>query len=325
MNVSKIKNINISDLKPEAEDFLGEVLRGLNKPQKELPTKYLYDERGSTLYERICTLDEYYIPKLEVQIMKDHILEIVRLLDIDVNLIEYGCGSCTKTRILLDHLPELAAYIPIDISKEQLISVAEELKRIYPQVQILPVCADFTDDFLLPSPDHPGGKNVVYFPGSSIGNFGPKSTRALLRRIANICQLGGGLLIGIDLDKEPEVLYKAYNDGEGITAAFNLNLLERINRELDGDFDLSQFEHNALYNTDKRRVEMHLTSLRNQTVNLNNTRIHFGEGESIWTESSYKYDLNDFTQMASDVGFTVERTWTDEKEWFSILYLVYSN
>ena len=190
MNVNKIKNIKISDFQPEPDDFLGDVLLGLNKPQKELPTKYLYDKIGSALYERICTIEEYYIPRIELQIMKDNIDEITKLLDIDVNLIEYGCGSCTKTRILLDHMPDLAAYIPIDISKEQLISVTEELKGIYPQIQILPVCADFTDNFPLPLPDNPGKRNVVYFPGSSIGNFGPESTRTLLRRISDICQLG---------------------------------------------------------------------------------------------------------------------------------------
>lgn len=325
MNVSKIKNIKISDLQPEAEDFLGEVLLGLNKSQKELPTKYLYDKRGSALYERICTLDEYYIPRIEVQIMRDNIHEMVRLLDIDVNLIEYGCGSCTKTRILLDHIPGLAAYIPIDISKEQLISVAAELQMVYPQLQILPVCADFTDNFQLPLPDHPGKRNVVYFPGSSIGNFGPKSTRILLKHIADICQPGGALLIGIDLVKDSKILCEAYNDSNGVTAKFNLNILERINHELNGDFNLSYFKHRAYYNADKARMEMHLISLRDQTVHLSNNNISFGEGESIWTESSYKYNLRDFTQMANDVGFTVERIWTDDKQWFSVLYLVVNN
>ena len=322
MNASKIKNINISDFQPELEDFLGEVLQGLKKTPKELPTKYLYDERGSALYERICSLEEYYLPRREIEIMERNIDEIVRLLGDKANLIEYGCGSCTKTRILLDHMPDLAAYIPIDISKEQLISISQELSLDYPELEILPVCADFTNHFRLPAPKRNSERNVAYFPGSSIGNFGPESARKLLKRIADICEPGGALLIGIDLAKDPEVLYNAYNDRQGITAAFNLNLLERINRELDGDFNLEQFEHHALYNIDKGRVEMHLTSLRDQTVHLNNTRIFFAEGEIIWTESSYKYELGDFTLIAHDAGFKVEKVWTDDRQWFSVLYLV---
>ena len=322
MNASKIKNISITNFQPEPEDFLGEVLQGLKKTPKELPTKYLYDERGSALYERICTLEEYYLPRREIEIMEQNIDEMVHLLGNKVSLIEYGCGSCTKTRILLDHMPDLSAYVPIDISKEQLISVSRELSLDYPELEILPVCADFTSDFQLPFPERNSERNIAYFPGSSIGNFGLESARKLLNRIADICEPGGAFLIGIDLAKDPEVLYNAYNDSEGVTAAFNLNLLTRINRELEGDFNLSFFEHHALYNTDKGRVEMHLTSLRDQTVHLNNTRISFAEGESIWTESSYKYDLNDFTRMANDACFTVERIWTDDRQWFSMLYLV---
>ena len=315
-------NIELHDFHPGQDSFRTEVLNGLRKQQKELPCKYFYDERGSQLYERICSLDEYYIPRTEMAIMEDCIEEIVRLLGPGIMLVEYGSGSSAKTRILLDHMPEVATYIPIDISKEQLISVSQELSLDYPELEILPVCADFTSHFQLPVPEKKSERNVAYFPGSSIGNFGPESARKLLNRIANICEPGGALLIGIDLAKDPEVLYDAYNDSEGVTAAFNLNLLTRINRELEGDFNLSCFEHHALYNTDKGRVEMHLTSLRDQTVHLNNTRISFAEGESIWTESSYKYDLNDFTRMANDACFTVERIWTDDRQWFSMLYLV---
>ena len=322
MNASKIKNISISDFQPEPEDFLSEVLQGLKKTPKQLPTKYLYDELGSALYERICTLDEYYLPGIEVEIMERNIDEIVQLLGNKASLIEYGCGSCTKTRILLDYIPDLTAYIPIDISKEQLISVTQELSLDYPELEILPVCADFTSDFELPTPERNSQRNIAYFPGSSIGNFGPESARKLLKHIVDICQPGGALLIGIDLAKDPEVLYDAYNDTKSVTAAFNQNLLERINRELGGDFNLSWFEHRAIYNIDKGRIEMHLISLRDQTVHLNNTRISFNEGESIWTESSYKYELDDFIQMANDAGFELERVWTDERQWFSVLYLV---
>ena len=312
----------ISDFHPEHEQFLAEVLGGLARTPRELPTKYLYDERGSELYERICELQEYYIPNLEIRIMNDHIKEIVRLLDSDANLIEYGCGSCTKTRILLDNMPELAAYIPIDISREQLTSVTEELNGNYPELQILPVCADFTSSFILPMPEHAGRRNVVYFPGSSIGNFGPDSGRGLLANIARICQPGGALLIGVDLKKDPEVLYRAYNDPEGVTAAFNLNLLARINRELGADFNLDAFRHEAVYDQEKGRVEMHLISKKNQQVHLDEKSISFQEGEPIWTESSYKYSLDKFESMANDAGFDVAKVWTDEREWFSVQYLV---
>ncbi|HEY97487.1 MAG TPA: L-histidine N(alpha)-methyltransferase [Dehalococcoidia bacterium] len=322
MKESIIKNIRIFDFQPQPEDFLGEVLRGLKKVPKQLPTKYLYDERGSTLYERICTLDEYYLPRVEIDIMERNIDEIANLLGKNVSLVEYGCGSCTKTRILLDHMPDLTAYIPIDISREQLLHESQELNIAYPELEILPVCADFTGDFQLPVPERNSERNVAYFPGSSIGNFGPDSARNLLTHIADLCKPGGALLISIDLAKDPEMLHYAYNDRDGVTAAFNLNLLERINHELGGDFNLSWFRHHAFYNIEKGRVEMHLVSLRDQVVHINNTRISFAEGESIWTESSYKYELRDFMLIADDAGFKVEKVWIDDKEWFSVLYLV---
>jgi dimethylhistidine N-methyltransferase len=312
----------ISDFQPEREQFLAEVLRGLALIPKELPTKYLYDEHGSELYERICDLEEYYIPNLEIKIMKDNIREIVGLLSSDANLIEYGCGSCTKTRVLLDNIPELAAYIPIDISREQLINVTEDLNGIYPELQILPVCADFTGSFNLPPPERAGSRNVVYFPGSSIGNFGPDPGRRLLTNIARICRPGGALLVGVDLKKDPGVLYHAYNDREGVTAAFNLNLLVRINRELGADFILDAFRHEAVYNQEKGRVEMHLINLKDQRVHLGETSISLQEGEFIWTESSYKYSLDEFESMVNDAGFDVVRVWTDNREWFSVQYLV---
>jgi dimethylhistidine N-methyltransferase len=325
MGIKSQRLKKISNFHPEREQFLKEVLQGLARTPRELPTKYLYDERGSEFYERICELQEYYIPGLEIKIMKDHIQEIVRLLGSDANLIEYGCGSCTKTRILLDNMPELAAYIPIDISRGQLISVTEELIGIYPELQILPVCADFTDSFSLPLPEHTGRRNVIYFPGSSIGNFGPDSGRRLLTNIAGVCHPGGALLIGVDLMKDPKVLFRAYNDNQGVTAAFNLNLLARINRELGADFNLDAFRHEAVYNQEKGRVEMHLISQKNQRVHLSETSISIQEGEIIWTESSYKYSLDEFESMVNDAGFDVAMVWTDDREWFSVQYLVARN
>jgi len=313
---------NLSDFKPGQGLFRREVISGLQKPQKELPCKYFYDDQGSRLYERICALEEYYLPRTEIGIMNTHIEEIVELLGSGIILIEYGSGSSTKTRILLDHLKELVAYVPIDISREQLLRVAMELKRYYPQLDILPVCADFTNTFEIPNINQPYHRRVVYFPGSTIGNFDPVQARYLLAGIVRICGPNGGLLIGVDLEKDPEVLNRAYNDSQGVTAAFNLNILKRINRELGGDFKPEFFEHYSFYNPQEGRVEMHLISRKDQTVHLDDVTIPFVQGESIWTESSYKYNLTDFKQMAADAGFRVDRVWMDEQQWFSVQYLV---
>ena len=322
MNPRYNNQTRLLDFEPEQEQFLNEVLASLRKTPRELPTKYLYDKRGSDLYERICSLDEYYIPRTELAIMNNNIDEIVWLLGTGVMLIEYGCGSCTKTRTLLDHMPGLASYVPIDISREQLESVASELGKSYAGLEILPVCADYTAGFTLPVPERPNNRRVVYFPGSSIGNFEPESARRLLESIAGICGRDGALLIGIDLKKDIEVLHRAYNDRQGVTAAFNLNLLIRINRELNSDFQVEHFRHQAFYNTDKGRIEMHLVSLKDQNVRLDGVNIPFKQDESIWTESSYKYDTNDFKLLAEAAGFSVEKVWTDERRWFSVQYLV---
>ena len=322
MNSPKKEASRLYDFKPGQAQFRDEVLRGLRKSPKELPTKYLYDKRGSELYEQICTLDEYYIPRTEVAIMEDNINEIVNLLGPSAILIEYGCGSCTKTHILLDNMADIAAYIPIDISHEQLQGVAAELEQNYPRLEIIPVCADYTESFQIPLPKETGDRTIVYFPGSSIGNFDPTSAKVLLTNIADTCGPGGALLIGADLKKDTDILYRAYNDHDGVTAAFNMNLLERINHELQGDFQLKDFEHRAFYNPNAGRVEMHLVSMKDQTVHLDNTSIALVKGETIWTESSYKYDMDGFKRLAAEAGFSVERAWTDEKKWFSVQYLV---
>jgi dimethylhistidine N-methyltransferase len=322
MYSNKTKPNQVLDFKPEREYFRTEVLSGLRKVQKELPSKYFYDERGSYLYERICSLNEYYPPRTEIAIMKTHIREIVKLLGPNICLIEYGCGNCAKTRVLLDCLPDISAYVPIDISIEQLRRISKELKSHYLGLEISPVCADYTSDFKLPPPKRECDRTVVYFPGSTIGNFEPFAARNFLKHIASVCRPGGALLIGVDLKKDPLVLHRAYNDDEGVTAAFNLNLLTRINRELNADFQIEQFRHYAFYDPNKGRIEMHLVSLRGQVVNLDDASIPFAEGESIWTESSYKFDLGEFALMATSAGFRVEKVWTDERQWFSVQYLV---
>ena len=322
MDLKNSRQAQLHDFTPGLDHFRTEVLNGLQKPQKQLPSKYFYDELGSHLYERICTLDEYYIPRTEVAIMEDHIEEMVELLGPNVLLIEYGCGSCTKTRIILDHLHDIAAFVPIDISRGQLLDVAEQLTTNYPGLEVLPVCADYTSDFEMPAPKRHYDRVAVYFPGSTIGNFDPVPARHFLEHIAGICGKGGALLIGVDLKKNPEVLHHAYNDYQGITAAFNLNLLERINRELGGDFRREWFQHRALYNPEAGRIEMHLVSLKDQVVHLDSATIPFAEGEHIWTESSYKFNLDDFGRLATAAGFKVEKVWTDKRQWFSVQYLV---
>ncbi|MBA7696309.1 Histidine N-alpha-methyltransferase [subsurface metagenome] len=322
MKSRKRKQVQLYDFSPRQDCFRKEVLSGLRKSPKKLPCKYFYDEQGSRLFERICTLDKYYIPRVETAIMEAYIEEMVELLGQRVLLVEYGSGDCTKTRILLDRLRDLVAYVPIDISREQLLRVTEELVVDYPGLEVLPVCADYTSEFELPVPKQLSTRKVVYFPGSTIGNFDPIPTKNLLEHIAKRYGPNGGLLIGVDLKKDPQVLHHAYNDSQGVTAAFNLNLLERINRELNGDFNLEWFEHYAFYNTREGRVEMHLISLREQTVHLGNVTIPFAKGESIWTESSYKYNLDEFKQIATAAGFKVEHVWTDEQQWFSVQYLV---
>jgi dimethylhistidine N-methyltransferase len=322
MNSGDDRHIHLHDFQPGQDHFQEEVLCGLQQPQKELPCKYFYDEQGSNLYEHICTLDEYYIPRTEAAIMEACIEEIAGLVGPNVLLIEYGSGSSAKTRILLDHLHEIAAYVPIDICREQLLHTCKELASDYSGLEILPVCADYTSSFALPAPKRSSNRKVVYFPGSTIGNFEPVQARQFLQHIAVVCEQGGVLLIGVDLKKDTDVLHSAYNDRQGVTASFNLNLLERINRELSGDFQTDRFEHYAFYNPREGRVEMHLVSLKDQTVRINNEVIHFANGESILTENSYKFNLDEFRQLAAAAGFEVRHVWTDQRQWFSTQYLV---
>lgn len=302
--------------------FLAEVLSGLRKPQKELPSKYFYDERGSILFERICALDEYYIPQTEESIMQAHISQISELIGPRALLIEFGSGDCKKVRFLLDNLNDPVAYIPIDISIQQLLRVTKELASDYPAVEVLPICADFMSSFDIPNTTREFNRTVFYFPGSTIGNFNPVAAKHFLERIAQICGRDGVLIIGVDLKKDHAVLHSAYNDKQDVTAAFNLNLLHRINRELACDFQVDSFKHYAFYNPKEGRIEMHLLSMREQSIHIDNTTVDFAQGETIWTESSYKYNLCEFEEIAAAAGFKAQHAWTDEQQWFSVQYLV---
>ncbi len=306
---------------PTDTQFLRDALNGLQSTPKTLPCKYFYDQRGSQLFDQICELPEYYPTRTEAGIMEDNIAEMAAVFGPDTLLIEYGSGSSTKTRILLDHLPQLAGYVPIDISREHLYQTARDLASAYPNLDILPLCADYTQAFSLPNACRPVQSRVVYFPGSTIGNFHRAEAAAFLKRIAEVCGPGGGLLIGVDLRKSPDILNAAYNDAQGITAAFNLNLLARMNAEIGTDFASDGFAHSAFYDAAIGRIEMHLLSLNAQTVHLGGETIHFAEDETIWTECSYKYSLPEFAGMAASAGFTVRQVWTDAEQKFSVQHL----
>ena len=314
-------SLELHDFEPGRNRFRAEVLSGLRKSQKELPSKLLYDEQGSHWFERITQLEEYYPTRTETTIMENSILEMVAKIGPDALLIEYGSGSSTKTRVLLDHLKDLAGYVPIDISRDHLLASANHLHQDYPDLDVYPVCADYTHPFEIPTVSKPVRCRVVYYPGSTIGNFEPAPAKHFLEGIAGVCGPGGALLIGVDLKKVPVVLHNAYNDHEGVTAAFNLNLLERINRELNADFQVENFKHYAFYNPREGRVEMHIVSIKNQTVGIDGACISFVKGESIWTESSYKYNRSEFAEMAQASGFQVDQVWTDKREWFSVQFL----
>lgn len=299
--------------------FRSDVLDGLARPGKRLPSKYFYDAAGSRLFDRITEAPEYYPTRTEMGILRDHAPAMAARCGPDCLLVELGAGSLTKVRRLLDHLERPAGFVPVDVSGEHLREAAAALARDYPSLGVFPVVADFTARFELP--DAPASRRVAYFPGSTLGNFEPARADALLRRIARLVGTGGGLLLGVDLRKDEAVLERAYNDAAGVTAAFNLNLLVRANRELGADFDLDAFRHRAFYNRERSRVEMHLVSEAEQDVHLGDETFHFREGESIHTEDSHKYDLAEFADRVAKCGLRVDETWTDPRNYFAVMYL----
>ena len=302
----------------ERERFRTDALRGLSRPDKSLPCKYFYDAEGSKLFDQICTLREYYPTRTELGILRAHAAEMARALGPELLLIEYGSGSSIKTRLLLDRLVRPAAYVPVDISREHLFESALALRLDYPDLAVLPVCADFASRFTLPRLARPAARRAVYFPGSTIGNFSEPAAVALLAGMARLVGPGGVCLVGVDLIKDANVLERAYDDARGVTAAFNLNLLARLNRELDANFDLRRFRHRAVWVEEASRVEMHLVSDAEQTVHVDGVPIHFAAGESICTEHSHKYSLEGFSRLARRAGLRVHRVWTDRQRRFSV-------
>lgn len=312
----------LRDRHPEDHIVEEEIFEGLQQPQKSIPSKYLYDERGAELFEEIETLDEYYPTRTEMEILEENMDEITELLGPGCLLVEFGSGSGRKTRLLLEHLEEPVAYVPIDISKEQLRETARDIADRVAGLKVIPVCADYMQTIRLPDIERSTRRNIAFFPGSTIGNFEPDLARKFLMRIGAICRPRGGLLIGVDLKKDRRIIEAAYNDDRGTTAVFNLNLLTHLNREIGFGADPLDFRHHAFYNSSEGRVEMHLVSQRPQTLSVNGTTVTLEEAESILTEYSYKYSLDEFEALASSAGFHVERVWTDADDMFSVQYLV---
>ena len=321
MSAGADRPVRFYNLLSAQQSFLNEVLAGLAKSQKQIPAKFFYDRRGCELFSTICELPEYYLTHTEIAMMQQLAVEMAQLLGAGCLLIEYGSGTSRKTRILLEHLRP-PAYMPVDIACEQLRASSRELAQAFPGMQVIAVCADYSEPVVLPECVVPGVKRkVIYFSGSTIGNFTRAETVVFLKRALQTVGPGGAMLVGVDLKKPQAQLDAAYNDSRGVTAEFNLNLLARINRELKGDFRLENFRHRAFYNATKSRIEMHLESLVEQQVTIQDRRFDFIAGETIHTENSYKYSVGEFQQLARQAGFEPLRAWTDAQHLFSVHYL----
>ena len=321
MQTTEELSVTLRDYQPRRDEMQGEVLAGLRQRQKTLPCKYFYDEKGSRLFDAICALPEYYLTRTELGIMEMHVAEMAAALGAQLILVEPGSGSSLKTRLLLEHLSDPVAYVPVDIAREQLLHAADQLNRLHPQLEVLPVCADFNQPFEVPAPARVAARTAVYFPGSTLGNFNPMEARQLLSHMRRLAGRDGALLIGIDLRKDVAVLEHAYDDAAGVTAEFNLNLLSRINQELGGDFDLHRFKHRAIYNAPEGCIEMHLVSSQAQSVQVAGERFEFRSGEHILSERSYKHTPEGFAALAGRAGLQIERQWTDDRRYFSVVYL----
>jgi dimethylhistidine N-methyltransferase len=301
-------------------DFARELNAGLSLDARCISPIFFYDVVGSALFDRICELPEYYPTRTEVRILTECAPEIAAQIGPNAEIVEFGAGSLTKVRLLLDALESPKRYVPIDISGEHLEAAAERLRKDYPKLIVQPMVADYTMPLVLPSREKGAGQLVGFFPGSTLGNFSPEEALAFLQLAQRLLR-GGGLLLGVDLVKDPALLHAAYNDAQGVTAAFNLNLLRRANAELDTDFDLDGFSHAAFYNSPLRRIEMHLVSRRAQSVTLDGQRFNFEEGETIHTENSHKFTVDGLRALALKAGFRPTAVWTDPERLFSVHWL----
>lgn len=321
MNYLTVASMDILDLKPRPAASLHDYLEGLRRSPKTLPRHLFFDREGSELFARITQLPDYYLRRAEAAVLKKAVPDLVRLAGPSCLLVELGDGDHSNTHLLLSHLDHPAGYVPVDITRRHFITTAPRLAQCYPHVQILPLCADFTRPFQLPSPLLPPRQTLLFFPGSTLGHFSPVETENLLRNLLPLAGPDGAVLIGVDHKKHADVLEAAYNDSWGITAAFNKNILARANREVQGDFNLSRFEHLAFYNEADGRVEMHLVSLDQQPVHLSGEGVWFDAGESILTDSAYKYFPEEFMQLTRRAGWVPTALWSDAKNYFSLHYL----
>jgi len=314
--------VSDDDRRPPVNDLLEIAQRGLALKPKRLPSWLFYDERGSALFEQICEQPEYYLTRCEIALMAEHADNIADTLGSDVRLVEYGSGNAQKTSMLLQHLHAPVAYVPVEISPEPLRQSIQRLTAEFPQLPLQPLCADFSKPLRLPIPPRAPRRTVVYFPGSTIGNFENREAAVLLRKMRNEMGDAGGILIGVDLKKDMTLIEAAYNDRAGITAAFTLNMLTRLNREIGSNFELSAFAHRAHYNPMAGRIETHIVSRREQQVKIGRVNVSFREDEAIQVEYSCKYSLADFAGLAAKAGLAVLRVWTDPARMFSLQYLV---
>ncbi len=317
---SPARNLTLIDYAPAGTSLLAEVHEGLARSQKSLPPKLFYDARGAQLFQRICTTPAYYPTRTETGILLGNGPQIASALGPDVMVVEPGAGEMQKIRLLLPRVRP-RAYVAVDISIEQLQQEAERLAHDFRWLDVTAIGADFADPRLEAALDDDCGRRCLFFPGSTIGNLDPSDARTFLERAARLVRAGGSALVGVDLLKGRAILNRAYNDPQGYTAQFNLNLLERLNREMDADFDLEAFAHRAFFNEGLRRVEMHLVSLRHQDVRVGGKTFTFLPGETIHTENSYKYDAEQFGALAREAGFARSQVWTDANRYFGVFLL----
>ncbi|HEX2537672.1 MAG TPA: L-histidine N(alpha)-methyltransferase [Pseudolabrys sp.] len=313
---------------PSREDvspFASDVIEGLSAMPKRIPAKYFYDTRGSELFEKITELPEYYPTRCEMEILREKAGEIAALIPENAAVVEFGSGSNKKARLLLAAAPHITAYVPVDISAEMLEAEAAELRADFPGLAVLPVAADFCYPFELPETARNAPLRVGFFPGSTIGNFEPHEAASFLRNAGKMLGTGAKIIIGADLVKPVEILNAAYNDAAGVTAAFNMNLLSRMNRELGANFRLECFEHHAFFNRERSRIEMHLASLKRQKVRVAGETFDFRAGETIHTENSYKYSVDSLRALARGVGWLPDGVWTDAKDYFSVQAFSFSD